>query len=247
MTDSPFPVFTRDTWPGSWPQDLAGALFVVNKPLGWSSFRVVGLLRKLLNIKKVGHAGTLDPRADGVLIVGVGKATKVIDQYQAQFKSYRATVRFGWSTPSFDAETEADVVADASHITRDMIVTELASSFTGEILQMPPIYSALKVNGQSAYKKARAGKPVELKARPVTIHKISVIDFTPPDLLLDVDCGKGTYIRSIAHDLGIALGSRAHLAGLTRTAIGEWVLSSALDIPELIRQLDPNGTTGIAR
>ncbi len=247
MSSDPFPVFTTANWPGRWPNDAIGALFVVNKPLGWTSFRVVGVLRKLLNIKKVGHAGTLDPMADGVLIVGVGKATKVIDSYQAQTKGYRAKVRFGTSTASYDAETEVVETSSSDHITIEGIRAVLDEQFVGDIQQMPPIYSALKVNGVPAYKKARAGKPVELKARPVTIHSISIVSYEHPDVILDVTCGKGTYIRSLAHDLGLALNSRAHLAGLTRTAIGDWVLSSALEMNALIHDLDPDGSTGLSR
>lgn len=247
MSSDPFPVFTRQTWPGSWPSDLPGAFFVVNKPLGWSSFRVVGVMRKLLGIRKIGHAGTLDPMADGVLIVGVGKATKLIDTFQAQEKAYRATIRFGASTASYDAETPVHETADHAHITEDALRRVLDDRFTGQIEQMPPIYSALKVNGVAAYKKARAGKPVELKSRPVTIHSLRIVSFGLPDVVVDVDCGKGTYIRSLAHDVGLAMASRAHLAALTRTGIGPWVLSSALELTTLIHDLDPDDTTGLPR
>lgn len=247
MSSDPFPVFTRQTWPGQWPEALAGAFFIVNKPLGWSSFRVVGVMRKLLNIRKIGHAGTLDPMADGVLIVGVGKATKLIDTYQAQEKAYRAKIRFGASTASYDAETPVQETAEYAHITEDALRTVLEERFTGQIDQMPPIYSALKVNGVAAYKKARAGKPVELKSRPITIHSLRIVSFELPDVVVDVDCGKGTYIRSLAHDVGLAMDSRAHLAGLTRTGIGPWVLSSALELTTLIHDLDPDDTTGLPR
>lgn len=247
MSSDPFPVFTTQTWQGHWPEAIHGAFFVVNKPLGWSSFRVVGAMRRLLNIKKIGHAGTLDPMADGVLIVGVGKATKLIDTFQAQEKAYRATIRFGASTASYDAETEIVETAEFAHITLEDLRRVLDEQFTGAIEQMPPIYSALKVNGVPAYKKARAGKPVELKSRQVTIRTVDIVSFDLPDVVVDVDCGKGTYIRSLAHDVGLAMGSRAHLAGLTRTGIGPWVLSSALDMTTLIHDLDPNGTTGLPR
>lgn len=247
MSSDPFPVFTRQNWPGQWPDSLIGAFFIVNKPLRWSSFRVVGVMRKLLNIKKIGHAGTLDPMADGVLIVGVGKATKLIDTYQAQEKAYRATIRFGSSTASYDAETPVHETADYSHITRDDLRRVFDEHFMGTIEQMPPIYSALKVNGVPAYKKARAGKPVELKSRQVTIRTIDIVSFELPDVVVDVNCGKGTYIRSLAHDVGMAMGSRAHLGGLTRTGIGPWVLPMALELSTLIHDLDPNDTTGLPR
>jgi len=247
MSSDPFPVFTLHNWPGRWPEDLPGAFFIINKPLGWSSFRVVGAMRRLLNIKKIGHAGTLDPMADGVLIVGVGKATKLIDTYQAQEKAYRAKIRFGTSTASYDAETPTEETADYFHINQDDVRRVLDTQFLGTIEQMPPIYSALKVNGVPAYKKARAGKPVELKSRQVTIRTLEIVSFELPDVVVDVDCGKGTYIRSLAHDLGLAMGSRAHLAGLTRTGIGPWVLSSALEMTTLIHDLDPNDTTGLPR
>lgn len=247
MSAEPFPVFTSQNWPGRWDQALTGAFFIVNKPLGWSSFRVVGVMRKLLQIKKIGHAGTLDPMADGVLIVGVGKATKFIDTFQAQEKAYRAKIRFGASTASYDAETPKDEFADFSHITQASLRKVLKERFTGTIEQMPPIYSALKVNGVAAYKKARAGKPVELKSRQVTIRTIEIVSFELPDVVVDVDCGKGTYIRSLAHDVGLAMSSRAHLAGLTRTAIGSWMLSSALELSTLITDLDPDDTTHLPR
>lgn len=247
MTDRAYPVFTSENWPGAWPEDLEGAVLILDKPLGWSSFRMVGLLRKLLQIRKVGHAGTLDPLATGILIVAVGKATKSIDQFQAEDKRYQARIRFGHSTPSYDSETEPDAHASWEHITRAAISRELEERFTGVVTQIPPIYSAIKLGGVPAYKKARIGQVPELKSREVRIGPITILSYDPPDLVLDIRCEKGTYIRSLAHDLGLALGSRATLKGLVRTASGPWVLSCAISLSTLLRTLDPDGKTGLPR
>lgn len=247
MTDDPFPVFTADHWPGAWPEGLEGAVFVLDKPLGWSSFRLVGLMRKLLDIRKVGHAGTLDPLASGVLIVAVGRATKQIDRFMAEDKRYEARIRFGYSTPSFDSETQADATAPWEHITPASVDAVLTDRFTGWIEQVPPVYSAVKINGVPAYKKARIGQVVAVKPRMVHIRNARVTNAALPEITVDISCGKGTYIRSLAYDLGLALDSRATLTGLVRTESGPWRLSSAIGLPTLLRTFDPDGKTGLPR
>jgi len=247
MTDIPFPVFTADHWPEAWPEGLEGAVFLLDKPLGWSSFRLVGLLRKLLGIRKVGHAGTLDPLATGVLIVAVGRATKQIDRFMAEDKRYEARIRFGYSTPSYDSETEPDATAPWEHITPAAVDAVLTDRFTGWIEQVPPVYSAVKINGVPAYKKARIGQEVLVKPRMVHIQSAHITDVALPEVVLDVRCGKGTYIRSLAHDLGQALNSRATLTGLVRTESGPWRLTSAIGLSTLLRTFDPDGKTGLPR
>lgn len=213
-----------------------GAVFLLDKPKGWSSFRVVGLTRRLIGIKKVGHAGTLDPMATGLLVLCTGKATKAISLVQDGIKTYEATVQFGASTPSYDAETDPDETAAFGHLDERMILQCLQEHFTGEILQIPPMYSAIKVKGQRLYKLARKGLEVERKERQVVIHSLELLGYNPEsgEARLSVICGKGTYIRSLAHDLGIKLGSRAHLTALRRTQIGPYSVQHALTAPELV-------------
>lgn len=213
------------------PQDPAIILF--DKPIGWSSFKAVKAVRRRLNIKKVGHAGTLDPLATGLLVICLNRATKSISQIQNFHKTYKAKIRFGASTPSFDSGSEVDESAPFNHITRQMIDNELARSFTGEIDQIPPMFSALKHKGQRLYKLARKGKTVDRMPRKVTIFHTSVHSYAPPDLELDIECSKGTYIRSIAHELGIKLHSKAFLAGLCRTKIGAFDVRNALNADDL--------------
>jgi tRNA pseudouridine55 synthase len=247
MTDLPFPVFTAEEWPERWPEGLEGAFLLLDKPLGWSSFRVVGLIRKLLGIRKVGHAGTLDPLATGVLIVAVGRATKLIDRFMSQDKRYEAHIRFGYSTPSYDSETEPDETAPWEHVTAEAVDAILSDRFTGWIEQTPPVYSAIKINGVPAYKKARIGQMVTVKPRMIRIEAAQATRVALPDVVLDIRCGKGTYIRSLAYDLGRALDSRATLVGLVRTESGPWRLSSAVGLQTLLRTFDPDGKTGLPR
>ncbi|MEX0780462.1 MAG: tRNA pseudouridine(55) synthase TruB [Balneolales bacterium] len=228
------PVYNRINPPDENNDFSSGGVFLINKPKGWSSFRVVGFLRKMIGIKKIGHAGTLDPMATGLLILCTGKATKSINQIQDQKKTYRAEVTFGTSTPSYDAETEADHEASAVHITSTLIEGEIKKSFTGTVEQIAPMYSAVKHKGQRLYHLARKGLEVERKPRTVTIYKNIIKEFETPILSLDVICSKGTYIRTLAHDLGLALSSRAHLSGLVRTGIGNFNLETALDVTDLI-------------
>jgi len=209
----------------------SGAAILLDKPLNWSSFDVVRFVRSRIPPKKVGHAGTLDPLATGLLILCTGKATRTISQFQGQDKVYETTVKFGSSTLSYDAALEADQFADWEHITTDAIEKVLNEKFSGTIVQSPPIYSAIKVEGERLYKKARRGEKVTTPPRQVTIHKIDLLDVRLPEIDLRIECGKGTYIRSVGHELGLALNSRAHLTALRRTAIGDYDVKDAL-LPE---------------
>lgn len=217
-----------------------GKVWAVDKPLGWTSFQVVKKLRGALLVRarqagvrklKVGHAGTLDPLASGVMLICVGRATKTIDQLQAGVKEYVATIRLGATTPSFDLETPVDATYPTEHITRELIDATLPQ-FVGTISQIPPAYSACKVEGERAYFAARQGLEVELKPKTLVIDSISVEDFNPEEMLLTIRvvCSKGTYIRALARDIGQSLGSGAHLAVLRRTRVGDYSIDDCLDI-----------------
>lgn len=240
------PVFTADNLPKTDTDWKSGAVFVIDKPYQWTSFRVVGLIRKLIGIKKVGHAGTLDPLATGVLIVCTGKATKLIEELMVGTKGYRATITLGSSTPSYDSETQINERASFDHVREKDIVDVLSTNFTGAIKQIPPMYSAVKYKGVPLYKMARIGKEIERKVRNVEIYSANLIQFVPPDLVVDIHCSKGTYIRSIAHDIGPMLGTLSHLSGLCRTKNGKWNLDQAIRVESLLTSLDPNGESGIS-
>jgi tRNA pseudouridine55 synthase len=186
---------------------------------------------------KVGHAGTLDPLATGVLIICTGKSTKQIESYQAKTKEYIATLKLGATTPSFDLEHEVDQEYETNHITREL-VTKTLSTFIGEIQQVPPVFSAVKVNGKRAFSYAREGEEVELKAKTLVIDEIEVLDFSLPILKIRVVCSKGTYIRALARDIGLALQSGAHLIGLQRTRVGDITLDKCLSLDDFIKKLD---------
>ena len=218
---------------------IEGHTFLINKPLRWTSFDVVkkirNTLRTALNIKKikVGHAGTLDPLADGLLIVCTGKFTKRINEFQAQEKEYTAEFTLGATTPSFDLETEVNETFDYNHITDDMLKTT-AESLTGNILQTPPIYSAIKQDGKRLYEHARKGEDVKIKEKMVHVSKFEIIKVEMPKAHVRIVCSKGTYIRSLAQTFGKNLNSGAHLSQLTRIRIGKFELSQAIDIQEFI-------------
>ncbi len=210
-----------------------GQFVVVDKPLGWTSFDVVNrfrwLLSKALGVKriKVGHAGTLDPLATGVVVLCTGKYTKRIEEVQLMPKTYVATLRLGATTPSYDLETEVDGVYPYEHITSEMIHDALAA-FEGPILQSPPLFSAVNVEGTRAYELARKGSDLELPPREVWIYELKLRKASLPEIELEVTCGKGTYIRSLARDLGQALGSGAHLTALRRTRVGDFGTENGL-------------------
>lgn len=211
----------------------------LNKPAGLTSHDVVNHVRKLTGIKKIGHTGTLDPLATGVLLVCVGQATRLIEYLMAGTKQYRAAIRLGQTTSTYDAEGEATFQADPSGLTETAIRQALAG-FTGDIYQVPPAFSAIKKNGVPLYKLARKGLLVEPEARLVHVERIDLLSFNLPELVVDVTCGPGTYIRSLAHDLGQALGVGAHLTGLTRTANGGWRIEQAVSL-ETLAQAVANG------
>lgn len=224
---------------------LEGEVFVVDKPLGWSSFHLVKKLRGALTSRlrkagvsriKVGHAGTLDPLASGVMIVCTGKATKRIDELQGGVKEYVAEVTLGATTPSFDRETPVDATYPTAHITEEA-VREVLRRFTGRIEQVPPAYSACKVDGARAYKMARRGEEVELKAKTLVIDSIELLDFSQEKITVRVVCSKGTYIRALARDIGEALGSGAHLSALRRTQVGDCRIEEALSVEEAVRRI----------
>lgn len=221
-----------------------GALVLVDKPLKWTSFDVVNKIRWCLRRKygklKVGHAGTLDPLATGLVIVCIGKWTKQIESYMGQQKEYLAQICLGATTPSFDLETEIDTRYPWEHITRDSF-EKILLQFTGEIQQIPPVYSAVRVDGVRAYEKARKGKGPEMLPRKVYIKEIEVVKFELPYVELRIVCGKGTYIRSLAHDIGKACGSGAYLSGLRRMKIGEFRVERANKMDDLIAFLQEKG------
>jgi len=212
--------------------DSLNGFLNIDKPAGMTSHDVVARVRRGLHVKKVGHAGTLDPMATGVLIVCMGPATRLSEYVMQSTKRYRARVRLGATTDTYDADGEILSETDASHITLEDIEQAL-SPFVGDIAQVPPMYSAIKQGGRKLYKLARAGETVERAPRAVSIVALEVSEWASPEFTLDVTCSAGTYIRSLAYDLGAALGVGAHLAGLVRTASGFFTLENAVSLDEL--------------
>ena len=212
---------------------LEGQVLLIDKPLGWSSFQAVNSLkwkiRKKFQLKKIkiGHAGTLDPLATGLLLICTGKATKTINELQGQEKEYTGTITLGGTTPSYDLETKINENFPIDHITKELIHSTTAQ-FIGDIEQIPPVFSALKKDGKRLYEYAREGKEVEIKKRKVTITEFEITAVDLPLVHFRVVCSKGTYIRSLAHDLGIALHSGAHLSSLKRTKIGDYNVNKAI-------------------
>lgn len=220
-----------------------GQVILIDKPLEWTSFDIVNKIRYTIRHKynykkiKVGHAGTLDPLATGLLIICTGKFTKQIETYQAQKKEYVTTLKLGATTPSFDRELDEDAQFEYNHITRELFEESL-TNFIGEIKQIPPIFSAKKVNGKKAYIAARNGEDIELKANTIVIDKIEVLDFNLPFVKIKVECGKGTYIRALARDIGKTLNSGAYLYDLRRTKIGDFNVENALEIKEFEKNVE---------
>jgi tRNA pseudouridine55 synthase len=209
-----------------------GVVLLLDKPLTWTSFDVVRKVKNTLRPRKIGHAGTLDPLATGLLILCTGKKTKEIDLIQAQEKEYEGTFRLGQTTPSFDLETPVDAEQPYAHLTEAEIQAAVAT-FVGEIEQVPPVFSAVKVDGQRAYELARKGEEAVIKSKTVTIKSFELTRVALPDIDFRVVCSKGTYIRSLARDLGAALGCGAHLTRLVRTRIGEYRLADAWTVAAL--------------
>lgn len=221
---------------------LAGEVLLVNKPLKWTSFDVVNKLRyemkQKLGIKKikVGHAGTLDPLADGLLIICTGKKTKEIESFMGLEKAYSGTITLGATTPSYDLETEIDNRFPIDNLNLEEVQTAI-DSMKGEYDQYPPIFSAKKVNGKKAYDLARAGEEVELKSKRISINQFDITSLNLPELKFFIKCSKGTYIRSIAYDLGVKINNGGHLSSLRREAIGEYNLSNAKTVEEWIETI----------
>lgn len=220
-----------------------GQVLLIDKPLEWTSFQVVNKLRwhirKRFDIKKikVGHAGTLDPLATGLLIICTGKQTKNITTYQGQIKEYTGTFVIGATTPSYDLETEIDETFPTEHLTEDLI-HKTTTQFLGKIQQKPPIFSAIKKEGKRLYELARKGETTEIKSREIEITAFEITKIALPNIEFRVVCSKGTYIRSLAYDFGLALNSGAHLSVLRRTKIGDYSVNNALSIDSFIEQLE---------
>ena len=220
------------------PEDfLEGQIILIDKPLTWSSFQVVNKLKYILKRKfdlpkkfKIGHAGTLDPLATGLLIICTGKFTKKITEIQAQAKEYTGTITIGATTPSYDLETEVNATFPTEHITEALIL-ETTKQFIGEIDQKPPVFSAIKKDGKRLYEHARAGEEIEIASRKTTIYEFEITRIALPEIDFRVKCSKGTYIRSLAFDFGNALNSGGHLTALRRTKIGDYSVANGV-LPE---------------
>jgi len=229
-------IFTKDAF-------LEGQLLRIDKPLEWTSFQVVNKIRwalkKTYGIKKikVGHAGTLDPLASGLLLICTGKMTKQIEQFMGMGKCYTGTLRLGTTTPSYDLETEVSEAQPVQHITTEMLENTRAQ-FLGNIQQKPPLHSAIKKDGKRLYTLARAGETTEIPSREITISSFELTQIHLPDVAFSVSCSKGTYIRSLAHDFGQILGCGAHLTSLQRTAIGDYTLSNSLTLDNFLHNLE---------
>jgi tRNA pseudouridine55 synthase len=210
-----------------------GQVLLIDKPLEWTSFDIVKKVRNTIRIKKVGHAGTLDPLATGLLILCTGKKTKQIDLIQGQEKEYLCTLVLGKTTASFDLETPVEEGKSIDHIT-PALINDILENFRGEQEQVPPAHSAVKVGGERAYKKARAGEKVELKSRKVHIHELQLTSLAIPEVSLKIVCSKGTYIRSLVRDIGEYLNCGAYMKSLRRTRIGEYNVKDALSIDDFV-------------
>lgn len=213
-----------------------GETILIDKPFGWTSFHVVHKIRKAVKVKKVGHAGTLDPMATGLLIISTGKKTKEISKYQDLEKTYIGIITLGKSTPSMDLETDVIEEKPLVDITQEIILKQ-TETFIGEILQVPPMYSAVKYKGKSLYKLARKGKSVNREPRKVLVTKFDIKEIKLPEIFFEITCSKGTYIRAIANDLGINLGCGAVLSSLRRTKIGDYNVENAVQIEEFGKRI----------
>lgn len=224
-----------------------GEILLFDKELDWTSFDLVKKVRNKLTrftgIKKlkVGHAGTLDPKATGLMILCTGKATKQIDSLQAQVKEYVATIKLGATTPSYDLETEEDAQYAWEHIDREAL-TEAFANFAGEQLQVPPVFSAVKVDGKRAYEHARKGQDVKLNAKLIAFYELELLSLDGPELVVRIVCSKGTYIRAFARDLGESLNSGAYLIGLRRTKIGDFKVEEAMTIEKFLENFEESET-----
>jgi tRNA pseudouridine55 synthase len=212
-----------------------GRVLLVNKPYRWTSFDVVNKLRYILKIKKIGHAGTLDPLATGLLILCTGKMTKRIEEFMGMEKEYTGTFVLGQTTPSYDLETPVSEAKDISHLSHEAVYA-VTQKFLGTILQIPPAHSAIRIGGKRAYEMARKGKEVELKPREVEVKEFEITGVQLPEVTFRIVCSKGTYIRSLARDVGNELGTGAYLAALCRTRIGSFLLKDAVEVQHVTGQ-----------
>ena len=224
------PVCMSPEVPTSWDP----LILLIDKAQGDTSFDVIRQLRRFSPIRKIGHAGTLDPMATGLLICLSGRATKLMNHFLGQSKVYVGTIRLGQTTPSWDAETAVIEEVDASHITNE-VLSNAIPDFIGDIVQTTPVYSAVKVEGERLYQKARRGEKVKLPTRQVTVHSFDILERRGADVDFEVSCSSGTYIRSLAHELGQQLGTGGHLVALRRTAIGETSVDGAWKVDDLAR------------
>lgn len=213
-----------------------GRILLIDKPLTWTSFDVVNKLRYTLRIKKIGHAGTLDPLATGLLLVGTGKFTKKLNELQGLDKVYEGVITIGKTTPSFDLETDFDSEQSIDHLD-EVTIRSAAAQLTGPIDQVPPAHSAIRINGERAYKRARQDKEVQLDPRQVIIHHFTITKIDNADVHFSIGCSKGTYIRSIARDFGVILGVGGHLKALRRTQIGAYHVKDAAQLEELVEKI----------
>lgn len=213
-----------------------GKVLLVDKPLEWTSFDVVKKVRNTIKIKKIGHAGTLDPLASGLLILCTGKKTKEIESFMGQEKEYTGTFTIGATTPTYDLESDPEHHQDFTHITEESL-KKAQEKFVGELMQMPPLYSAIKLKGTRLYELARRGQKVEIKPRPIEIKAFELTKIALPSIEFRVVCSKGTYIRSLAHDFGQEIGVGAYLSALRRTKIGNFAVADAFELNELIQTI----------
>jgi tRNA pseudouridine55 synthase len=215
---------------------LSGEIILLDKPSGWSSFRVITKVRKAISVKKVGHSGTLDPMATGLLIIGTGKKTKELITYQNLNKTYEGVITLGKSSPSMDLETEVTEHTLPVNLNDDIIIAT-RDKFIGEIMQTPPMYSAISLNGKRLYKLARKGKTISRESRKVKIEKFEILNIEIPDIHFRIECSKGTYIRVIAHDFGKAVDTEGILSSLRRTKIGVYKVEDALSVEEFENEM----------
>ncbi|MES2386964.1 MAG: tRNA pseudouridine(55) synthase TruB [Bacteroidota bacterium] len=215
------------------PDFEAGQILLIDKPLRWTSFDVVKKIRNTIRTKKVGHAGTLDPLATGLLILCTGKFTKQIESLMGQAKVYTGEIKLGFTTPSFDAESDEEFAGETSHISPDMLEAA-AVKFRGDIMQVPPLYSAIRIDGKRGYELARRGKDAEMVARPVTMYEFEITEVEMPFVRFRIKCSKGTYIRSIANDFGAELGCGGYLTALRRTHIGDYNVDDAWQVSDFV-------------
>jgi len=214
-----------------------GQVLLINKPLEWTSFDVVRKVRNMIRIKKVGHAGTLDPLATGLLIVCTGKFTKRINEYMAREKEYTGTFTLGATTPTYDLESDPENFKEFQHLTNEQLVAA-TEPFTGDILQMPPMHSAIKKDGKRLYELARKGIEVKVDPRPVTIKTFEITAVNLPVVHFRIVCSTGTYIRSMAQDYGAQLGCGAYLSSLVRTRIGDFTLDQSMTMEQVATYID---------